>query len=548
MSAGATFLFRGITAVLAVAGLAACDAPEPAIKDAKPLLRRLTEEQYRNIVADIFGPQIVVAGSFDPILREAALIAASAGNATISASSFEKYEKLAYSIAEQVVGQTNRKLLIGCMPARADAADDVCAGQFLTRAGRLLFRRPLSNSERDGAVAIATAAAAETGDFHRGLAYGLTALMVSPHFLFIADSLAPDTVPDGPLHLTAFAKAARLSFFLWNTTPDEVLLTAAAAGELDNARGLEAQIERLMASPRLRNGVRALFADMLELDKFDRLTKDPEIYPAFDTDAIIDAREQLLRTITHQLLDRDADYRTLFDTRQTFMSPALGRVYRVPIDEFNGWSSFDFPPGDGHVGIQTLAGFAALHSHPGRSSPTIRGRAVRELLLCQKIPDPPSDVDFSVFNEPSSVQMPARERLAAHSTVATCAGCHKLTDGIGLSLENFDGAGQFRTTDVGKPIDVSGSLDGTPFTTTEGLAQALRDHPMVPACLVQRAVSYALAGVVNGPQSAWEKYLSVQFADSGFHLKSLMKAIVRSPNFYAVDAAPVSSADPEKRS
>lgn len=545
MNSRAALVLKSIGVALAVAGLVSCDAPEPAVKDAKPLVRRLTEEQYRNIVADVFGPQIVVAGSFDPILRESALIAASAGNATISASGFEKYEKLAYSIAAQVVAPANRKLLIGCAPASATAADDVCAAQFLTRAGRLLLRRPLSDGERKRAVAIAAAAAAEAGDFYQGLAYGLTTLMVSPNFLFVVDTLAPSSAPP---RLAAAAKAARLSFFFWNTTPDDVLLTAAERGDLDTARGLETQITRLMASPRLANGVRALFADMLELDKFERLSKDTEIYPAFDTGATADAREQLLRTITYHLLDRDADYRTLFDTRETFMSPALGRVYRVPIEDFDGWSRFDFPAADDHVGIQTLAGFSALHSHPGRSSPTIRGRAVRELLLCQKVPDPPSDIDFSLFNEPSAAQLPARERLAVHSTVATCAGCHKLTDGIGLALENFDGAGQFRATDAGRPIDISGNLDGTEFTSTAGLAKALREHPMIPACLVQRAVSYALAGVVSAPQPAWEKYLAAEFAESGFRLKSLMSAIAHSPNFFAVGAGVAPAAELEKRS
>lgn len=535
MNALATRRYLLIAACLALAaiGLGACDAPEPPVSDAKPMLRRLTEDQYRNIIADVFGPQIVVTGEFDPILREGELIAASAGRATISASSFEKLERLAHNIATQVVNPINRRLLIGCAPDTAKAVDDACARQFLGRAGRLLYRRPLTGSELDRMTTLAVTAATEAGDFHAGLAFSLGALLVSPQFLFVADTFETGAAP----RLTSYAKATRLSFFLWNTTPDAQLLDAAERGELDTESGLETQVTRLIGSPRLADGVRALFADMLALDKFAGLEKDPEIYPAFDPMVAADAREQLLRTISDHLVNQAADYRTLFETSHTFMTPALGRVYRVPVTDPDGWSRFEFPADSGRKGIQTLAGFVALHAHPGRSSPTIRGKAVRELLLCQRVPDPPGDVDFTLFNGPSSAKLIARDRLVAHNTVPTCAGCHKIMDGIGLAFENFDGAGQFRTTDAGQAIDVSGDLDGVPFESPAGLATALRDHPGVPPCLVRQTVAYALAGIVEGPQAAWEKHLVERFAESGFRLKPLLEAIVRSPNFFAVGGA-----------
>jgi len=541
---------------LAAIGLAACDAPEPVVSDAKPMLRRLTEDQYRNIISDVFGPQIAVAGEFDPILREGELIAASAGRATISASSFEKLERLAHSIATQVVDPVNRGLLVGCAPAGPEIADDPCARQFLARAGRLLFRRPMAGDELDRVVAIAARAARDTGDIHGGLAFGLSTLLVSPQFLFVADSVEATSGPEVPPRLTPFAKATRLSFFLWNTTPDAVLLDAAERGDLETKAGLEKQVARLIGSPRLVDGVRALFADMLALDKFAGLEKDPEIYPVFDPMVAADAREQLLRTVSYHLVERDADYRTLFETSQTFMTPALGRIYRVPVADPDGWSRYDFPADSGRKGIQTLAGFVALHAHPGRSSPTIRGKAVRELLLCQKVPDPPGDIDFTLFNGPDSAKLIARDRLAAHNSVPSCAGCHKITDGIGLAFENFDGAGQFRVTDAGQALDVSGDLDGVPFTDPSGLAAALKDHPVIPSCLVHQTVAYALAGIIEGKQAPWEKYLLEHFSDDGFRLKPLLERIALSPNFFAVGGPPqshnrtadVEGREPEERS
>ncbi|MFL2769949.1 MAG: DUF1588 domain-containing protein [Rhodospirillaceae bacterium] len=124
---------------------------------------------------------------------------------------------------------------------------------------------------------------------------------------------------------------------------------------------------------------------------------------------------------------------------------------------------FEFSENDPRAGILTQVGFSALASHPGRSSPTLRGKSIREAVLCQKVPDPPGDVDFSLFEDPNSPNKTARERLTAHSTEPACAGCHKITDPIGLALEQLDGIGQLRTSENGVVIDVSGNLDGTPL-------------------------------------------------------------------------------------
>ncbi len=530
---------RVIMVAIAALCITACAPQEPQVRGNRPQLRLLTDEQYRNIIQDVFGQQIAIGGALDPILREEDLVAVSAGHATVSPSGFEKFATLGESIARQVVDPVNRELLIPCRPRRADARDDACAGEALAQVGKLLYRRPLSGAELQRAVETAGAATGRVGDFFEGLTYGLSLLLVSPHFLFIADSLRDDASSPA---LTGYAKAARLSFFLWNTTPDEALIDAATRGELDDRRGLDRQAERLLKSPRLVNGVRALFSDMLQFEKFVSLSKDNEIYPAFDPEVAQDAREQLLRTITWHLLDQDEDYRRLFDTRVTFMSSALGRIYRVPVADTVGWSRYEFPAGDMRAGIQTLAGFVALHSHPGRSSPTIRGRAVRELLLCQKVPDPPANIDFSRFNEPAATNLTARLRLKVHSTDPTCAGCHKLTDPIGFALENFDGAGQPRARDAGAAIDASGVLDGTTFSDVQGFSATLSEHPSIPDCLVQRVASYALAGTGKSSDRPWANYLTEVFRRDGYRLRPLLTSIVASPNFYAVELPKVQTA------
>lgn len=518
--------------------VAACGEPEPVISGSEPSIRRLTEQQYRNIIWDVFGSHVVISGRFDPILRQDGLVAVGASQATISASSFDKYEKLARIIAEQVVSEDNRSLYMPCRPHEVGRPDDACAQAFFEPVGRMLFRRPLTDSELDDSLTLARKAGEQLGDFYDGLALGLTSLLVNPNFLFVIDGVEQASSADTDAELTGYAKASRLSFFLWNTSPDESLLAAAEAGDLETKAGLKAQVDRMMQSRKLRDGVAALFTDMLHFEEFDHLEKDNLIYPALDPEAIEDAREQLVLTIQNHLLDENADYRDLFKTRKTFINGRLGRIYRTSVAEPELWTPYEFPERTGRAGIQAFTGFVALFSHPGRSSPTILGKGVRELLMCQRVPDPPGDIDFTLFNEPGSQQMTARERLAIHNSVASCAGCHRLTDEIGLSLENFDGAGQFRASDQGQVIDASGNLDGIAYEDQTGLAEALSQNPAIPSCLVQQTMAYGLGRSLSGSEKNWFDYLLTEFAEGEYKFKPLLQSIVTSANFFAIKSIP----------
>ncbi|MCB2108187.1 MAG: DUF1592 domain-containing protein, partial [Rhodobacteraceae bacterium] len=539
-----------IPAIVLGVVLAACSPAEPTIEGGPPTMRRLSNEQYRNIIADVFGPQIDVAGKGDSLLRSDGMIAIGASTARMTPAGFEKFYKLARVIAAQVVNPQNRASEFPCAPASATAADDTCAREFYAKVGRLLYRRPLTDIELGEAVRAASDGAKTKNDFYAGVGSGLVGLLTAPQFLFITDETEPDPDHPGQERLTAYAKAARLSFFLWNTTPTDDLLNAAERGDLHNAAGLEAQVNRMMTSSRLDSGVRAFFEDFLRFEEFDTLEKDSKIYPAFTLKVIEDSREQVLRTAVDHLIAREGDYRDLFTTRKTFMTGPLARIYRVPISrpENNAWEPYEFPDNDLRAGLVSQIGFAAVASHPGRSSPTRRGRAIREALLCQKVPDPPGNVDFSKFEEVDSTDKTLRERLTAHRTEPACAGCHQLTDPIGLGLENLDGAGQLRTTENGLPIDASGDLDGIPFADAAGLGQAIRDNPATPACIVERLVSYALARTPVGNDMPYITYLQDAFAGDGYHFAPLMKRIALSRAFTAVALPNTDQANPETKS
>jgi hypothetical protein len=447
---------------------------------------------------------------------------------------------MARSIASQVVDEQNRAALIPCKPANINAPDDACAKEFLGAAGRFLYRRPLSPTETQVLIEGTHKVTAQLGDFYKGLSLGLASLLTAPQFLFVQEVTEPDPRRKGQLRLNAYSKAARLSFFFWNTSPDDQLLTAAETGELDTPKGLAKQVDRLLTSPRLEAGVRAFFIDMLNFDGFDTLAKDATLYPKFTAKASLDAREQTMRTIVDHLLVRDADYRDLFTTRRTFLTPLLGSVYRLPVhtdDSLLGtWMPYEYPEGAQQAGILTHASFVALHSPPGRSSPTIRGKALREVLLCQKVPDPPGDVNFNIVQDTASpVFKTVRARLTAHSDEAMCRGCHKITDPIGLAMENYDTIGGWRSLENGAPIDTSGELDGMKFTDVLGLAKAVRDSPSTASCLVERAYAYGVGHKPVGTEKEWlANDLNKAFAADGYRLRPLLKRIATSEAFFRV--------------
>jgi hypothetical protein len=532
--------------VLAAFALTACGESEPETSGAPPNMRRLTVEQYRNVIHDVFGEHIEIASRFDPLVRTDGLFAVGASNALITPSGFEKFYNIARSVAGQVVDENNRAVLVPCTPADATRADEACSRSFFSEAGRYLYRRPLTESEVETAVSAANEVADQFGDFYTGIEFGLTGLLVTPSFLYIIDETEPDSSSPNGLRLTSYAKAARLSFLLWNSAPDEMLVKAAESGDLHTEKGVERQVERMMRSHFLARGVRAFFDDFLDLEKFETLEKDTIIYPAYTIKAAESAKEQLLHTIVDHTVNRDAPYPEIFTTRHTFVDAHLGRIYRLPVTRPDGgWEPYEFPENDVRAGILSQMGFLSLYSHPGRSSATLRGKAVRELLLCQKVPDPPGDVDFSLFNDPNAPNRTARDRLTAHATVPSCAGCHKLTDPIGLGFEQFDGIGQFRVAEQGAVIDVSGDLDGNQFTDAKSLAQAMRDSPAVPACLTNQLYSYATGRAPERNEREFVRYLETEFAESGYSLKTLLRDIATSDAFYVV-SQPKSGTEDER--
>lgn len=523
------------------AGFAQSD-PMPA-EEAPSSVYRLTNEQYRNSIRDIFGRSVEVGSRFEPDQRVEGLIAIGTSFATVTPSAMELYNQSAKSIAAQVVDEERRAQLIPCVPEAIDRPDDACASMFLSKVGHAAFRRPLTDAELQSFVGVANDGTTQLGDFYEGLRLSLVGILNSPQFIFWREETEADPANPGHYRLTSESIARRLSFMLWNTTPDAQLLAAAETGDLHDREQLERQLDRMLASPRLETGVRAFFRDWLHFDEFEVLTKDSTLYPDFTRVAASQAQEQTLRTIVTKFVREEGDYRSLFTDRDTFMTPLLAALYRVPYEgsssAANDWRRMSIPPEMPQAGLLTQASFLALHSHEGTSSPTLRGAAVREIFMCQHMPPPPPDVDFSQFEiaDHGDVPTTARMRIGGHASNQACAGCHNMMDPLGFALENYDTAGGFRETENGLLIDASGRLNSVEFEDATGLGQAMAESDFVSSCLVQQLYSYSTGQALEREDRSWLRAnIEPEFEEQGYQLRPLLRALLLNPEFYQVEA------------
>ena len=545
-----SYVKGGLAGLVSLVVLAGCSAPasheggvptaaakvtgpkEPDVAATPSRLRLMSQDQYLNTIAAIFGPDVLPNLTFAPFQRTDGLVATGAAYEGLTEDRVELFQRAATAVAANVTAPERRDFLMPCKPANEKAADKACATKFLSYVGRRLNRRPLEPARLDEIVDYAGKGAERLNDFYAGLSVALEGLLSSPKTLYIEEVTEPDPKHPGQQRLDSYSLASRLSFFLWNQAPNDALLDAAGKGELYTAKGRAKAIDAMLASSYLESGVRAFFDDMLGFDSFATLAKDSTIYPAYTGATTTAAREQTLRFLVDHLITHNGDYRDLFTSRVTFISKPLSPLYGLPYDQT--WTRYELPATDPRVGLLTQISFLSLYSHPGRSSATQRGKALRELLMCQPVPPPPPNVDFSAVENPDPSIKTARDRLALHRTNPVCAGCHKITDPIGLALENFDGAGQYRETEKGAVINASGDLDGKSFKNAAELGQVMHDNPAVTSCIVKRVYTFAVGGKLRRDDDPTLAYFSQRFAADGYKLPDLMRMVAMSDSFSEV--------------
>jgi hypothetical protein len=400
----------------------------------------------------------------------------------ITESSSDVYMRAAAELAQQAVA--NLKTLLPC----PESAGESCAKQFIETFGTRAFRRPLAPAEVDGLLKVFRAGSAGRA-FADGIRLVLQAMLGSGSFLYRVDR----TEGTGDVRpLDGYALASRLSYLIWKSMPDDTLFAAAAKNELGTPAQIAAEVERMRADPRAKEGYLEFFQRWLGLDALARSEKDTQVFPPWGPALKASMTAEADALLARVLWDGDGRAQTLFTSRDAMVDGTLAPLYGL--SNVKGTTRVAATLDGNRAGILTRAAFLAASSSETETNPVHLGLFVRERVLCGTVPPPNIMVEPPA---PSSAKT-ARERFAEHSASPACAPCHALMDPLGLAFENYDAIGRYRTIDSNRPIDASGELVAAgdasgSFRNAIELVGLLARSRDVSACLVRQWFRYVMA-------------------------------------------------------
>ena len=508
----------------------AAEVPAPA-----PRIFRLTHSQWERSVRallqlDADAPSYVENLRIDP--NQAGFIFDNnSGALAVDSSLWTGYQRAASRLAEDVT--TSANALARLVPDSTDA-DDVRARRFIESFGLRAHRRPLTTAEVDEYFAVYTAGRdlfPEQTPFEAGIRLTLDAFLQSPRFVYRIESSR--TAADGVVPLDGFEIAARMSFFLWNSMPDDSLLSAAQAGELTTSAQLQAQAERMLADPRAEDVVARYHDALLVVDRYNSIAPSPAFFP--------DAPDNLatLMDIENDLFIR-AMYREgrswsdVLTTNRTYVNADTATLYGLTGNFGPEFEAVDLDP-EQRRGIFTQLGFLAANATSVNPDPIHRGVFLSERIACNSIAAPPNDIPPL----PPAAGRTNRETVEAHTEVpgTNCAVCHTtLINPFGFPFEGFDALGQVRTEDNGQPIDSTSTvyIQGDTFGVADALALAdtLANSKAVHDCYAKHWVEYALGRPLVKADDGLV-YALQDLSANGGSIRSLLARIVQSPAFLA---------------
>ncbi|MEZ5393243.1 MAG: DUF1592 domain-containing protein [Bryobacterales bacterium] len=493
-------------------------------------LRRLTHSQYNHTVRDLLGDQTAPANRFPPEdfvngFRN------QYQSQSLSPLQIEAYSAAAERLAANAFRGGDTHSLIPCKQATPQ-----CRAQFVREFGRKAFRRPLEPAEQQRYEELM----ASEQSLVEGAQLVVEAMLQSTSFLFRFDD-APD------LKWRPYAMASRLSYALWDSMPDAMLLDAAASGALDTPEGVAKMTRRMLDDPRAREALNEFVSQWMRFDRILQASKDRRNFPQFTRETAVAMTEEARRFVS-DLVWNDRDFMELYTADYGYADADLAAIYGVKAPA-NDFDRVPFPASSERAGVLGQALFLAITAKPEDSAPTARGLFVREQFLCQKVPEPPAGVNTNL--PPVSADRPQtnRDRMQEHATNPSCATCHRLIDPIGFGLERFDAIGARRETfqlsfpkprsEGGKKgemktidldIDAKGYVAGlhdSEFTSPSQLGAVLAQSDQCQECVVKQYFRYTLGRVETPADRPLIHKVLENFRASGFHFRELIVALMR---------------------
>jgi hypothetical protein len=507
--------------------------PAPA---AVPRIARLTHFQWTNSVQDLLRLEEppTLAAEFTPD----AIIGFDTNSAQLRMSSSlrEDYERAAERLANQVV--SDPAALARLLPADAPEEPTARARAFIENFGLRAYRRPLTAEEVSQYLTLFESSpelAPDLDAFSAGVMLSIRLFLQSPFFLYRTE-LGQEVDEDGRVALDGYEVAAKLALAVTGSIPDDALLAAAAAGELDPGRSRETvvrELDRLMATPRVRATSLHAQAQMLALSRYSLIQRNAMEYPEFTptTPASIRSSAELF---LGTLYEEDLGVRSLLTSTEAFVDANLAPLYGLPGTFGSELERVDLS-GLPRKGFLTQVGFLALFAGEHQPDPIHRGVFINQQLLCVDISPPPNIVLPPIpENQPSQTN---RQAIEAINGKGTCGqGCHAtIINPAGFAFEHYDPLGRYRTTDSGLEVDASDvfQLDGEEVEFSDALefVELLANSQAAHHCYTRHLLSYLNGHLADSSDADTLAALAARSKGEDLSTKDLIRGLVQSESF-----------------
>ncbi|HEY7391394.1 MAG TPA: DUF1592 domain-containing protein [Bryobacteraceae bacterium] len=429
----------------------------------------------------------------------------------------------------------SRRKIFTCHPASA-GEETACATKIVNKLAREAFRRPVTPEDTEALMSFYQQGRNEGGSFDRGVELALRRILADPQFVFRKEAVPENAKPGQPYRISDIELASRLSFFLWSSIPDEELLTLASQNKLHEPEVLDKQVRRMLSDKRSDQLVDNWAGQWLQLRALRTQSPVTAQFPDWD-DNLRNAMQKEIELFVDNIVHADRPVTELIDANYTFLNERLARHYGIPNIYGSEFRRVTLTPEFAmRRGLLGKGAFETISSKPGGTMPPIRGKTVMQVFLGVEPPPPPPNVPplKDVGNTVHGGHRPTmREQMEMHRKVEPCASCHKIMDPIGLSLENFDAVGHWRTEDEGSPIDAAGSLvDGTKVDGVNGLRTALLKYtPEFVRVATDKLLIYALGRGTEYYDMPLVRSIVHEAAKDDYRFSSLVLGVVKSPQF-----------------
>ena len=431
--------------------------------------------------------------------------------------------------ATGVSDSITRNRIFTCKPVNTEE-EIPCARKILSALGRQAYRRPLAESDAESLLTHYQRGK-NKGNFASGIRMALQAILASPDFVFRFERLPAGATAGTNFRLTDLELASRLSYFLWSSSPDEQMLNLAGKNQLRDPKTLDQQVRRLLSDTKAQSLSATFASQWLHLQNLKDIEPDIMLYGNF-TRNLAQSMMKETQMLFDSVVREDRNIVDLLTSNYTFVDEALSKHYgmqpvlgssfrRVPLTDPNRFGLL------GQGSILTLTSTAA------RTSPVQRGKYVMEVLLGSPAPAPPPNVPPLKENVRNEKPMSVRERMEEHRLNEPCHSCHQLMDPIGLSLENYDAIGQWRTKDSGLPVDSNGVMyDGAKLKDAATLRQAVLSHSdAFITAFAENLLQFSLGRVLETRDMPTVRAVVREAAKNNYRFSSFVQAIVKSVPF-----------------